>query len=173
MVFRDDIKGNKRQMRGLKDIRNRGNPTIYVLIFSTILFGACAGNYARYKVSNEVEISFKSFRAHPDYVYYTDISGIKPGAVIAIHKTYRLSNADLWYRVDLSGGQLKALVTAMVDNANITRPPYGYYILDSQGEVIGMIFTPLRAGSIILEENNQVAVGFPENDYGPTGGAGR
>jgi hypothetical protein len=172
IVFRNDFKGNTGQMNKLKNIRNIENLPVFIMILLTIILGACAGKYARYKVSNDVETSFKSFRAQPDYVYYTDISGIKPGAIIAVHKTYELSNSDLWHKVDLSGDQLKALVTAMVDNAHITRPPYGYHILDPRGEVIGTIFTPLRAGPIILEENNQVAVGFPENDYGPSGGAG-
>ena len=60
----------------------------------------------------------------------------------------------------------------MVDQAEITRPPYGYYIVDSQGQPIGMYFKSLRAGGIVLEDNNRVAVGFPENDYGMPGGVG-
>ena len=158
-------------MGGPKSNRHTDHLPIFILFFLMILLGGCAGSQVRYKVSGEVEKSFKSFQAHPDYAYYYDRSGRRPGAIIAVHQRYRLSNADLWYKVDLAGGQLKSLVTAMVDQAEITRPPYGYYILDPQGQPIGMYFTPLRAGGIILEDNNRVTVGFPEDDYGMSGGA--
>jgi hypothetical protein len=153
-------------------IKKNINPLIFLLIFTMILFGACAGNYARYKVSDEVEKSFKSFQALPDYAYYYDRGSYRPSAIIAIHKSYTLSNSDLWYKVDLSGGQLKSLVTEMVSHAT-TRPPYGYYILDPNGKKIGMYYTPWDTGLVILEENNQVVVGFPERDTGRPGGRGK
>ena len=150
--------------------KKRINPLMFILIFTIALFSACAGNYIRYKVSDEVEKSFKSFQALPDYTYYYDRGGHRPGAIIAIHKSYALGNADLWYQVDLSGDQLKSLVKAMINHSS-TRLPYGYYMLDPQGKPIGMYFTRLSPGAVILEENNRVVVGFPENEYGPPGGA--
>ena len=155
-----------------KKSRNITNLLIFLLIFTIALFSACAGNHVRYKVSNEVEKSFKSFQALPDYTYYYDQIGGVPSAIIAVHQSFTLSNAELWNKVDLTGNQLKTLVEAMInDSRHALWPPYGYDILDPNGKKMGMYFTPWSTGLIKLESDNRVAIDFPERDIGMSGGA--
>lgn len=156
-----------------RDSKKKTDLLIFCLTVTIVLFSACAGTHVKYKVSSEVENSFKSFQALPDHTYYYDQRGGVPSAIISIHKSFTLTNAEFWDKVDLSGNQLKTLVEAMTnDSRNAMWPPYGYDILDPNGKRIGMYFTPWDTGLIILKSGNRVSVGFPERDTGRPGGTG-
>ena len=94
-----------------------------------------------------------------DARYYTSGQGNIPNAIIGVQSKYKL-RLGLWREVSLTTPMLRGWVSQM-DNI-YGYPPYGSYILDHKGNRIGVWYSSKQWTTIVIEEENQIAIFAPE-----------
>lgn len=115
--------------------------------------------YGNLKRNAEITQIFETHQILPNHKYYINAWGNIPYAIIAIHENYTLRKG-LWKEVDLTPQLLRSWVFQMTPIYGY--PPYGSYILDHKGNQVGVWYSSKQWTTIIMEENNGVAVFTPE-----------
>jgi hypothetical protein len=116
-------------------------------------------NYGSLKRDKEITRIFEANKILPDHTYYTSGSGNIPYAIIAIHNDYKLRKG-LWQKVNLTKQLLRGWVYQM-DTIYGYRP-YGSKILDDKGRQVGVWYSSKQWTTVIMEEDNGIAVFTPE-----------
>jgi hypothetical protein len=113
------------------------------------------------KLQRNAEISqiFETYQILPNHKYYISAWGNIPYAIIGIHENYTLREG-LWKEVNLTPQLLRSWVFQMEPIYGY--PPYGSNILDHKGNRLGVWYSSKQWTTVILEENNGVAVFTPE-----------
>ncbi len=115
--------------------------------------------YGKLKRDSEVNRTFKTYKILPDHKYYTSGLAKIPYAIIGIQNNYEL-RPGLWKEIDITRPLLRSWVSQM-DNI-YGYPPYGSVILDNNGKRIGVWYSSKQWTTVIIEENNEIAVLAPE-----------
>ena len=115
--------------------------------------------YGKLKRDREVNRIFKTYRILPDHKYYTSGRADIPYAIIGIQNIYDL-RPGTWKEIDLTTPMLRNWVSRM-DNI-YGYPPYGSMILDNNGKRIGVWYSSKQWTTVLIEENNEIAVLAPE-----------
>ena len=115
--------------------------------------------YGRLKRNRDVNQSFENYKILPDHKYYTSGRADIPHAIIGIQNNYKL-RPGLWQEINLTRPLLRGWVSQM-DNI-YGYPPYGSVILDDNGKRIGVWYSSKQWTTVIIEENNEIAVLAPE-----------
>ena len=116
--------------------------------------------YGKLERNREVTRAFETSQISAEYNYYTHGLGNIPYAIIGIDKRYKLRKG-LWKPVSLTPQKLRGWIRQM-DIVYDGFQPYGFHILDDNGKVIGVWYSSKQWTTIILEEDDQVAVFTPE-----------
>jgi len=137
------------------------------------LFAGCAsnpeapGNSGILQLSTEVSQTFESFQVLPQYKYYFTGSETKPLAIMGIDRNYTLVS-QIWKEAgDLTPEQLKKWVNQILE----FRPPmrtYGAHILGTNGEKVGIWYSPYNDSPVTMLADNQVEVVPPSYARKPT-----
>ena len=122
--------------------------------------------YGKLKRDREVNNTFQTYKVLPGYKYYTTGQGKVPNALIGIQDKYKL-RLGMWKKVQLTTPLLRSWVSQM-DNI-YGYPPYGSIIFDNEGRQIGIWYSSKQWTTILIEDNNEVAILAPE----PPGFRGR
>ncbi len=122
--------------------------------------------YGKLKRDREVNETFQTYKVLPGYRYFTTGQGNVPNAIIGIGGSYKL-RPGMWREVHLTTPLLRSWVTQM-DNI-YGYPPYGSIIFDNQGRRIGIWYSSKQWTTVIIEDDNEVAILTPE----PPGFRGR
>ena len=115
--------------------------------------------YGKLKRDRDVNRAFETYKILPDHKYYTSGRSDIPYAIIGIKKIYEL-RPGLWQEINLTTPLLRSWVSQM-DNI-YGYPPYGSLILDNNGKGIGVWYSSKQWTTVIIEENNEIAVLAPE-----------
>ena len=115
--------------------------------------------YGKLKRDRDVNIQFQSYEVLPDHTYYTSGQTEVPYAIIGIQNKYKLRPGN-WREVDLTTPLLRGWVSKM-DNI-YGYPPYGSVIMDDNDQQIGVWYSSKQWTTVIIEDNNEVAVLAPE-----------
>lgn len=115
--------------------------------------------YGKLKRDQDVNILFQSYKVLPDHKYYKAGQTEIPYAIIGIQNKYKLREGT-WQKVELTTPLLRGWVSKM-DNI-YGYPPYGSVILDDNGQQIGIWYSSKQWTTVIIEDNNEVAVLAPE-----------
>ena len=115
--------------------------------------------YGKLKRDPEVNRIFRTYRILPDHKYYTSGRSDIPYAIIGIQNIYDL-RPGTWQEINLTTPLLRSWVSQM-DNI-YGYPPYGSLILDNNGERIGVWYSSKQWTTVLIEENNEIAVLAPE-----------
>jgi hypothetical protein len=115
--------------------------------------------YGRLKRDPDVNKVFMLYKVLPDHKYYTTGQSSIPHAIIGIQDNYKL-RLGLWREIKLTKPLLRGWVSQM-DNV-YGYPPYGSAILDNNGNRIGIWYSSKQWTTVIIEENNEIAVLAPE-----------
>ena len=115
--------------------------------------------YGKLKRDPEVNRTFKMYKILPDHKYYTSGLTKIPYAIIGIQNVYEL-RPGLWKEIDITTPLLRSWVSQM-DNI-YGYPPYGSVILDNNGKRIGIWYSSKQWTTVIMEDNNGIAVFTPE-----------
>jgi len=135
-------------------------PTINALEFPSLKsLGLPSFKYGKLKRDRDVNRTFKTYRILPDHKYYTSGRGDIPYAIIGVDNVYEL-RPGTWQEINLTTPLLRSWVSQM-DNI-YGYPPYGSLILNNNGERIGVWYSSKQWTTVIIEENNEIAVLAPE-----------
>jgi hypothetical protein len=115
--------------------------------------------YGKLERSQEVTKIFETAQILPNHRYYTYGWGTIPYAIIAIRDKFKL-RSGLWKEVDITVPLLRGWISNM-DNI-YEYPPYGSRILDHQGNQLGVWYSSKQWTTIVIEEENQIAIFAPE-----------
>jgi len=115
--------------------------------------------YGKLKRDRDVNHIFQTYKVLPDHKYYTTGQGDIPYAIIGIQSKYKL-RPGIWNEVELTTPLLRAWISKM-DNI-YGYPPYGSVILDDNGQQIGIWYSSKQWTTVIIEENNEIAILAPE-----------
>ena len=115
--------------------------------------------YGKLKRDQDVNRTFKTYKILPDHKYYTSGQSDIPYAIIGIQNIYEL-RPGLWKEINLTTPLLRSWVSRM-DNI-YGYPPYGSVILDNNGKRMGVWYSSKQWTTVIMEENNEIAVLAPE-----------
>jgi hypothetical protein len=115
--------------------------------------------YGTLERSREVTKIFETHQVLPDHKYYTHGWGTVPYAIIGIQNKFKLRKG-LWKAVEISAPLLRSWIGQM--DIIYGFPPYGSRILDDQGNPIGVWYSSKQWTTIVIEEDNQIAIFAPE-----------
>ena len=121
--------------------------------------------YGKLKRDREANRTFQTYKVLPGHKYYTSGLANIPYAIIGIDEKYTLRKG-MWHEVKLTTPMLRNWVSKM-DNL-YGYPPYGSIILDDEGKRLGIWYSSKQWTTVIIEENNEIAILAPE----PPGFAG-
>jgi hypothetical protein len=121
---------------------------------------ACATqNYGTLQSSSEITKKFENNRILSDHLYYfSGLQGV-PDAIIGVHPSYSLRSRN-WQPVDFSSLTLKTWVFRMT--AVPLTKPQGAWILDPDGNRIGIWFASQRHTVVRHEPNNRIVIVPPD-----------
>ena len=120
---------------------------------------ARALEYGKLKRDKETTRIFQKYEFLPNHTYYICGQGNIPHAIIGIHNDYTLRKG-LWKKVDISPQLLRGWVDQM--DTIYGFQPYGSKILDNYGKQVGIWFSSKQWTTVVLEEDNGIAVFTPE-----------
>jgi hypothetical protein len=115
--------------------------------------------YGKLERDREVTQIFETYQILEDHAYYINGWGSIPYAIIAIDDQYKLRKG-LWKKVDITVPLLRGWVSQM--DMVYGYPPYGSRILDHKGNPLGMWYSSKQWTTVVIEEENQIAVFTPE-----------
>jgi len=116
--------------------------------------------YGKLQRDRDVNRMFQTYKVPPDYNYYTTGQADIPYAIIGIQDKYKLRPGN-WQKIELTTPLLRGWISKM-DNI-YGYPPYGSMILDDNGQQIGIWYSSKQWTTVIIEENNEIAILAPEN----------
>ena len=121
--------------------------------------GGISLKYGKLERSSEITKIFETHQILPDHQYYFSGWGPVPYAIIAIDSRYKMRKG-LWNQVELTVPMLRNWVREM--DMIYGFPPYGSRILDHNGRQLGVWYSSKQWTTIIIEEENEIAVLAPE-----------
>jgi len=131
--------------------------------------GATAYGNGALVASQDVSDEFGEYRIRPGYNYYYSGSDAYPNAILGLDKNYVLTN-KLWKRIDLTQAKLKDWVDSMqIKGLESRQPLHGFYILDRQGQKVGIWYSVLEAAAMSrVRYGNEREIGIdtpPQDTY--------
>lgn len=115
--------------------------------------------YGKLERDREINQAFQTYRILPNHTYYTSGRGDIPFAIIGVQDEYEL-RPGLWQKIELTTPLLRSWIPKM-DNI-YGYPPYGSAILDNNGKRIGIWYSSKQWTTVIIENNNEIAILAPE-----------
>lgn len=115
--------------------------------------------YGKLERSRDVTKIFETPRVLKNHQYYFNGWGSVPYAIIAIDRKYKLRQG-LWKEVEATVPLLRSWVSQM--DSIYGYPPYGFRILDHRGNQMGIWYSSKQWTTVVIEEDNQIAVFTPE-----------
>lgn len=115
--------------------------------------------YGTLKRSRDVTKAFETHQILPDHKYYTHGWGTVPYAIIGIQNKFKLRKG-LWKEVEITAPLLRSWISQM--DSIYGYQPYGSRILDHKGSPIGVWYSSKQWTTIVIEEENQIAIFAPE-----------
>jgi len=133
--------------------------SIILVLVMAVLSGCGSLNYGRLQSSPEVTQMFKNNQILSDHQYY--FSGFQriPYGIIGIDNGYRLRSSR-WKPTDLNPTILNQLVYRMEHVYSLE--PRGAWILDPDGNRVGIWYSSVYQTTVIMEKDNFVVVVTPE-----------
>jgi hypothetical protein len=144
--------------------------TVLTMFFANIfLLTGCAENYGRLQRSEEIDKIFKTYRVLPDHKYYYIGPTGRPDAIMGIHSDYKLVTTQ-WTQFDPSDDTLKTGVDSInfYHSTRVRYYPYGFIILDPEGNQVGIWYSIWDWTTVIMEKDNRIKV-FPPAIKDPFG----
>jgi hypothetical protein len=123
------------------------------------VYSCATQDYGKLQSNPEITKFFDESKVLSDHLYYfSGLQGV-PDAIIGIHPNYSLHSRG-WQQVDLTSLTLNKWVSRMRQVWLIN--PQGAWILDSDGNRVGVWFAAQRQTAVRLEQKNRVVIVPPE-----------
>jgi len=133
--------------------------SILAALMMAVLSGCGSSNYGRLQSSHEVTQVFRNNQILSDHQYF--YSGFQriPYGIIGIASRYRLRSSR-WKPIELNPTLLNQLAYRMDHVYSIQ--PRGAWILDQDGNRIGIWYSARYQTKVLIEKDNNVVVVTPE-----------
>ena len=131
-----------------------------ILVMTVAVLSGCGSPiYGRLQSSHEVTQMFKNNQILTDHQYY--FSGFQriPTGIVGIGNNYRLRSSS-WKPIDLTPTVLNQLAYRMLHVYSLE--PRGAWILDHDGNRIGIWYSSSKQTTVKMEKDNTVVVVTPE-----------
>jgi hypothetical protein len=142
-----------------------------IIVVLLVIAGGCTGfgNYGRLQRSREVDQIFKTFHVLSDYKYYFTGPAGRPDAIMGIRNEYSLETTQ-WTQFSPSDDAIKEAVESInfYHHGGMRFYPYGFYILDPNGNRLGIWYSIWDWTTVIIKENMHIEV-FPPDRKDPFG----
>jgi hypothetical protein len=122
---------------------------------AVLVLAACGGSYGTLKRSADTNNQFESIQISPKYNYYYTGAYYKPNAIIGLIKEYTLIS-KLWKPVDLTPERLRGWIEQMTNFRGYALRNFGSNILNAQGEMIGVWYSPEDFTTIRMLDDKQL-----------------
>ena len=132
----------------------------FILVVGTMVLSGCGTSInGRLQNSREANQIFENNQLLPNHTYY--YSGFQriPYGIIGIDDTYTL-RSNRWKPIELNPTLLNQLKYRMAHVYSLD--PRGAWILDPEGNRMGIWYSSRRSTRIRIEKNNQIVVVTPE-----------
>jgi len=130
-----------------------------LVLTAVVLSGCGISSYGRLQSSPEADQIFKNNQLLPDYTYYYSGFQRVPYAIIGIDNHYTL-RSSVWKPFELNPTVLKQLSYRMLNVYSLD--PRGAWILDAEGNRVGIWYSSRNQTKIKIEKDRQVVVVAPE-----------
>ena len=153
------------------DILNGRNSlsTLIALVLMFFLLAGCAATgeiYGTVQRDRDLDNQFRSYEVMQDYKYYTSGGYDRPNAILLIHKDYELVNpGNLWVpipHVDYRQVRKWISVIGSEQDANRTGYYFASYILDQNGQRVGVWYSIGMFATLKFLEGNRILVYTPD-----------
>ncbi len=135
------------------------NIVLALMMTMSVLSGCGSPIYGRLQSSHEVTQVFKNNQVLSDHQYY--FSGFQrvPYGIIGIGNNYSL-RPGRWKPINLNPTLLNQLAYRMEHVYSL--PPRGAWILDQNGNRVGIWYSSMYQTTVKIEADNQIVVVTPE-----------
>ena len=136
----------------------RPYPVLAVLVLATVLVACATANTGGVRRSSEVAQTFETYQVNPEFNYYHYNQENNPYAVVGLLKAYSIQDPD--YRpFDPNTEKYKKVVDLVKSFPDYYNSPYGSFIVDPQGNQIGMWYSTLPSPGISVNpETGRVSI---------------
>jgi hypothetical protein len=136
------------------------------MIFLLAGYAAAAVIYGTLDRDRDLDNMFRSYEVLQDYNYYTSGGYDAPNAILLIHKDYKLDNpGNLWVPIPyVDYEQMRKWVSVISSEQDFNRSGnyYAAYILDQNGQRVGVWYSVEIFATVKFLERNRVLVYTPE-----------
>ena len=149
-------------MKPVNEMYGRNKLLAALLVGVGLLLSACStGSYGHLDFTLTVNDIFESGQVVDNHRYYYIGPDAEPVAIMAIDNKYELA-PSLWKSVNLTPERLRAWMDR-IDNRYRFRNSYdGAYILDQDGNRVGLWYSRLDWTTIRRAEGNQLIIYTPD-----------
>lgn len=134
---------------------------VLIVLGASVLMGCSAGAY-HFKRSQNVTDTFEKYRVLPDHRYYYSGNDYKPVALVGVQKEYTVSS-PYWQEVQLNEKMLRTWMDRMTmqPGAEYNVFPNGAYILDEQGNPIGVWYAVWALPKMQFKSEKEIVISNP------------
>ena len=143
--------------------------TLLASALTLFLLAGCAATgviYGTVDRDRDLDNMFRNYEVLQDYNYFTTGGYDKPNAILLIHKDYALDNpGNLWVPIPyVDYEQMRKWVSVISSEQDFNRSGnyYAAYILDQNGQRIGVWYSVEVFATVKFLEGNKVLVYTPE-----------
>ncbi len=128
-----------------------------LLLVAVLFVGCSAANRGGLRNSREVGRAFETLHVYPGHQYWYYNQENNPYAVVGLEPPYRIEDIN-WREVDPDSKTFEKVV-GLVESFPATGSfTYGAFIIDPQGQPIGVWYSSLSAGIIVNPETRIVSI---------------
>ena len=139
-------------------------------LIALVLIVGCSGSYGRVQWDADVTEQFENNQAQPQYRYYYHGVGMQTYAVVGLDPKFEMQS-KIWRDLATDTEDFKVVTSRIWDNDYyFPHYPKGAYILDTNGEKVGVYYSSLIYVTIKFQPEGRVMV-IPDNAFlmGPGG----
>jgi hypothetical protein len=141
---------------------------IFTAALAILISNCTIGDLGSLRMSRDVDRAFETLRIFPAYRYWYLYLENNPYAVLGLNNEYRFEDR-MWTEVQ-PASETFLKVVGLVESFPVPGSrTYGAYILNSQGEQIGVWYSSLSAGITIEPDTQTVFISTPTPWMGGNG----
>jgi hypothetical protein len=134
-----------------------------IIMFSlgllTLVWGVgCSQNYGRIHWDDNIARAFEANQVEPGYNFYQYTIGMRVFAILGLDPKLELQSR-IWRKLEADTEDFKVATSRIWDNyTQLPEDPRGAFIMDPDGEKVGVYFSSIPFVSINFKPENRVAV---------------
>ena len=129
---------------------------IFAVVVLTVLIGCSDLHYGRLASNSEVTDAFQTYQILPDHTYYYRGTFSRPFVIAGINKNFVL-DLPLWVEINPNSQDFRTLIDRIsLKGTGTTIQPWGFSILDKDGDYVGVWYSALSSAAVKINENGQI-----------------